>query len=78
MISVQYMIVLWGFPCQFPFGCKETVPQMLAVVHFSWSAIGMSLEFSHLGAENKTQKFRISLSVSDTVVITGPGVSLAS
>ena len=33
--------------------------------------IGMSLKLFHLGAENYTQKFRISLSVSDTVVIDG-------
>ena len=29
------------------------------------------VELFHLGAENQTQNFRISLSVSDTVVITG-------
>ena len=23
MFCMQYMIVLWGFPCHFPFGCKE-------------------------------------------------------
>ena len=31
----------------------------------------MSLELFHLGAENSTQKVRISLSVSDTVVLIG-------
>ena len=34
--------------------------------------IGMSLKSFHLEAEYYTQKFRISLSVSDTVVITAP------
>ena len=33
--------------------------------------IGMSLKLFRLGAENYTQKFRICLSVNDTVVITG-------
>ena len=33
--------------------------------------IGMSFQLFHLGAKNWTQNFRISLAVSDTVVITG-------
>ena len=33
--------------------------------------IGISLQLFHLHAENYTQNFRISLSVNDTLVITG-------
>ena len=38
----------------------------------------MSRTLFHLDAENWTQKFRISLSVRDTVVITGGGASCAA
>ena len=38
-----------------------------------WVVIGMSLKLFHLDAENLTRKFRTSLPVSDTVVITGCG-----
>ena len=37
----------------------------------SCAVIGLSLKLFHLGADNQTQKFRISIYVSDTVVITG-------
>lgn len=33
--------------------------------------ISTVLKLFHLGADNQTQKFRISVSVSDTVVISG-------
>lgn len=39
----------------------------------SWPVIGMSFKLFHIGAENWSQKFRRSLSVNDTVVITGHG-----